>query len=129
MRAIEEGLPLVRAANSGISAVVDPLGRIVRQLPLGTEGVLDASLPRPIAATIYARFGDAIAACMLALFCVIVLRYRSRRRGAKVDVKYSSEISRSRQIVLSAQMVLPFCMPQDLSGHLLAHSMFGQTVS
>ena len=79
VRAIEEGLPLVRAANSGISAVVDPLGRIIRQLPLGTEGVLDASLPRPIAATIYARFGDAIAACMLTVFCIIVLRYRSRR--------------------------------------------------
>jgi apolipoprotein N-acyltransferase len=79
VRAIEEGLPLVRAANSGISAVVDPLGRIVRQLPLGTEGVLDSGLPRPIAATIFARFGDAMVAAMLAVFCVIVLRYRSRR--------------------------------------------------
>jgi apolipoprotein N-acyltransferase len=58
VRAIEEGLPLVRAANSGVSAVVDPVGRIVRSLPLGSEGVLDAGLPRPIAATIYARFGD-----------------------------------------------------------------------
>ena len=59
MRAIEEGLPLVRAANTGISAVVDPLGRIVESLPLGTEGVLDAALPRPIDRTLYARLGDA----------------------------------------------------------------------
>ncbi len=58
VRAIEEGLSLIRAANSGISAVVDPFGRIVRSLPLGSEGVLDSALPRPIAATIYARIGD-----------------------------------------------------------------------
>ena len=59
MRAIEEGLPLVRAANTGISAVVDPVGRIVNSLPLGEEGVLDSPLPRPIRAPLYARVGDA----------------------------------------------------------------------
>jgi apolipoprotein N-acyltransferase len=69
--AIEEGLPLVRAANNGVSAVIDPLGRIVRSLPLGSEGVLDATLPRPIAATIYARIGD------LWLLIVVVLTMAS----------------------------------------------------
>jgi apolipoprotein N-acyltransferase len=59
VRAIEEGLPLVRAANTGISAVVDPLGRVVASLPLGVEGILDAPLPRPLAVTLYARLGDA----------------------------------------------------------------------
>ncbi len=48
VRTIEQGLPLVRAANTGISAVIDPLGRIVKSLPLGAEGVMDASLPRRI---------------------------------------------------------------------------------
>jgi len=58
VRAIEEGLPLVRAANTGISAVVDPLGRVVRALSLGTEGVLDAALPTPIGPPLYTRVGD-----------------------------------------------------------------------
>ena len=78
VRAIEEGLPLVRAANTGISAVVDPLGRIVASLPLGTEDVLDAPLPRAIDPTPYVRFGDGPAAlAMLAAFA-LVLRRRFR---------------------------------------------------
>jgi apolipoprotein N-acyltransferase len=59
LRSIEQGLPLVRAANTGISAVIDPLGRIVARLPLGVEGVLDSPLPRAFPTTLYARFGDA----------------------------------------------------------------------
>jgi apolipoprotein N-acyltransferase len=58
VRAIEEGLPLIRAANSGISAVVDPVGRIVASLPLGHEGLLDSALPMPTRITPYARTGD-----------------------------------------------------------------------
>src|SRR5690606_37053535 len=75
-RTIEEGLPLVRAANNGISAVIDPLGRIIQQLPLGTEGVLDSQLPRPLAPTVYARFGDSLAGIIFAVFLLTVLRYR-----------------------------------------------------
>jgi apolipoprotein N-acyltransferase len=78
IRAIEEGLPLVRAANNGISAVVDPFGRIVAQLPLGAEGVLDSGLPRAAPATVYARFGNSISIMMVAAFLLIVLRYRSK---------------------------------------------------
>ena len=78
IRAIEEGLPLVRAANSGISAVVDPLGRIVKSLPLGAEGVLDAPLPQPIAATLYARWGDALVGVVVAIVFLVVLGSRWR---------------------------------------------------
>jgi apolipoprotein N-acyltransferase len=79
VRAIEEGLPLVRAANTGISAVVDPLGRVIKSLPLGTEGVLDAPLPRSIAPPTYVRTGDAVAGLMLGLGLILVLRRRMRR--------------------------------------------------
>ena len=56
LRSIEEGLPLVRAANTGISAIVDPYGRILAELSLGSEGVLDGTLPQRIARPLVARF-------------------------------------------------------------------------
>jgi apolipoprotein N-acyltransferase len=77
--AIEEGLPLVRAANSGVSAVIDPLGRILRSLPLGTEGVLDAPLPRPNAATIHARIGDLWLSLVIAMTLGTALVVRLRK--------------------------------------------------
>lgn len=58
MRAVEEGLPLVRAANTGISAIVDPFGRVVSSLPLGARGVLEGALPAAAPPPPYARFGD-----------------------------------------------------------------------
>ncbi|MBB1092511.1 apolipoprotein N-acyltransferase [Rhodopseudomonas palustris] len=76
MRAVEQGLPLVRAANTGISAVIDPVGRIVGRLDLGVEGVLDASLPSQIAPTVYARVGDVPAAVLVALSMTLVLLRR-----------------------------------------------------
>lgn len=58
MRAVEEGLPLVRAANTGISAIIDANGDVVARLDTGQTGVIDASLPVARAPTLYARFGD-----------------------------------------------------------------------
>jgi apolipoprotein N-acyltransferase len=79
VRAIEEGLPLVRAANTGISAVTDPFGRVIRSLPLGVEGVLDSPLPRQIASPFIARVGDGLIAMVLATATIILLTRRRRR--------------------------------------------------
>jgi apolipoprotein N-acyltransferase len=81
MRAIEQGLPVVRAANTGISAVIDPFGRIIDRLPLGTEGVLDARLPQPAAAPPYARFGDLPAGIIITLAVAVVLGSRRRAQA------------------------------------------------
>ena len=64
---MEQGLPLVRAANTGISAVVDPYGRVLAALPLGQEGVLDAALPAALPPTIFARIGDGVALLLVAI--------------------------------------------------------------
>jgi apolipoprotein N-acyltransferase len=58
LRAIEQGLPLVRAANTGISAIIDSHGRILASLPLNTQGAIDHALPTAIAPTLYARWGE-----------------------------------------------------------------------
>jgi len=59
MRAVEQGLPVVRVANNGISGVIDPLGRVTASLPLDHRGVLDTALPAPLdEPTFYARVGD-----------------------------------------------------------------------
>lgn len=55
LRAIEQGLPLVRAANTGISAIVDPYGRTVASAPLGAEAVVDGPLPKSLPPTEFSR--------------------------------------------------------------------------
>ncbi|MDB5665855.1 apolipoprotein N-acyltransferase [Cypionkella sp.] len=58
LRAIEQGLPLVRVANTGVTAVYDARGRITASLPFETASYLDAALPAALPATIYAVFGE-----------------------------------------------------------------------
>lgn len=80
VRAIEEGLPLARAANTGISAVLDPLGRIVAQLGVGRTGVVDAELPEALPPTLFARTGHTIFWVMLAACGAFGLGSRRRPR-------------------------------------------------
>jgi apolipoprotein N-acyltransferase len=83
VRAIEQGLPVVRAANTGISGVIDAEGRITAQLPLGEKAVLDASLPQALQPTLYARFGDAMFALLLALCLAFAFTARDARAPAR----------------------------------------------
>jgi apolipoprotein N-acyltransferase len=55
VRAIEEGIPVVRAANTGISAIIDPLGRVVAELGVDKAGIVDAGLPKSLVSTLFAR--------------------------------------------------------------------------
>jgi apolipoprotein N-acyltransferase len=77
-RAVEQGLPMLRAANTGISAVIDPYGRILASLPVGAAAILDGDLPPALQPTVYARYG------VLTVFAIyiatIVGAFLARRR-------------------------------------------------
>lgn len=86
LRAIEQGLPLIRAANTGVSAIIDPYGRILEQMPLGQAGVVDGLLPRNIAPTVFAKLDWIIPpsiACLL-LTTVLLVRYGNHRRRKRM---------------------------------------------
>ncbi|HVV92451.1 MAG TPA: apolipoprotein N-acyltransferase [Hyphomicrobiales bacterium] len=79
VRAVEEGLPLVRAANNGISAIVDPYGRITADLRLDDTGVVDGLLPPPLPQTLFATAGElAVAGVYGALALTLFAGFRHR---------------------------------------------------
>ncbi len=71
LRAAEEGLPVVRVAGSGISAVINPYGGVVKSLPLGQKGVLDSPVPQKLKPTVFAFVGNGLAVG-LAILCFII---------------------------------------------------------
>ena len=79
-RAIEQGLPLLRAANTGISAVIDPWGRILESRGIGVRGMILARPPSPTAPTPYALWGETIFLGMAGL-CLLA-GFGWRRRAA-----------------------------------------------
>jgi apolipoprotein N-acyltransferase len=84
LRTIEQGLPLIRSANTGISAVIDPLGRIVVRTELLVRTVVDNPVPLPLAATTYARLGD------LTLFLLLVTAWLALRNSVAIMGRLSN---------------------------------------
>ena len=80
LRSAEQGLPMVRVANTGVSAVIDAAGQIVGHLPLGQAGWIDLPLPAPGKQTFYAAFGDWPASGLALLLLVGAYLARARPR-------------------------------------------------
>ena len=75
LRAVEEGLPVVRVANTGVSGVIDAYGQVRAELGLGEKGFLDADLPRaPEGETLYARWGNLIVLLLVVATALAGLR-------------------------------------------------------
>jgi len=84
LRAVEEGLPLVRAANTGISAIVDPYGRVVSRLKIGERGVIDSPLPAPVQnLTLFAQFGNKIPILLVIIMLLSASLLRNIHRKKK----------------------------------------------
>jgi apolipoprotein N-acyltransferase len=79
VRAVEQGLPVVRAANTGISAVIDPFGRVRAEIGLGEKGIIDANLPKAGPPTLFVQFGTIVEIATLLLAAMGWLACRSFR--------------------------------------------------
>ena len=73
VRALEQGMSLVRVANTGISAVISPVGIILKKMELGQAGVVTSLLPASFSPTLYARFGEWIYFLLFVLGGIIVM--------------------------------------------------------
>ena len=81
MRSIEEGIPMVRAANTGISAIIDAYGRTVASLPLGEEGVLDGFVPSDRPKSFSQRAGSPFLLIFSVFFILLSVLGNGKRRS------------------------------------------------
>ncbi|MCI2395318.1 apolipoprotein N-acyltransferase [Aliiroseovarius sediminis] len=82
-RAIEFGLPVIRVANTGISAIIDARGELRASIPLGQAGYLDARLPGAGKPTLFSRYGDLPLAIVLTVALFTLQATRSRTATQK----------------------------------------------
>jgi apolipoprotein N-acyltransferase len=80
LRAIEEGLPVIRSTPTGISAVIDARGQILRSIPMGAAGRIDTRIPPAAAPTLFARHGNGCALAFAVLLLALAIA-SARRRG------------------------------------------------
>ena len=73
LRTIEEGLPMIRSANTGVSAVIDAHGNVLASLDMQREGIIDSVLPPARAWTPYSRWGDLTLAVLLSFLVIVVV--------------------------------------------------------
>lgn len=83
VRAVEEGIPLIRASNNGVSAIIGPRGRVIASLSLNKMGTIDAAVPQVVSPPLYARLRDLIffgfLACLVSLLLTRrLLRFKHR---------------------------------------------------
>lgn len=74
LRAVEQGLPLIRVANTGVTAIIDARGRVRAALPFGEAGALDGVLPGALPPTLYVRWGEWPQLLMLLILCLLAVR-------------------------------------------------------
>jgi len=81
LRTVENGVPMIRSANNGISFIADPYGRVMKKTPLFTQTILTGPVPQALAPTLYRRYGDwFMLACVLGLIAGLVVQ---RVRGSE----------------------------------------------
>ena len=78
MRAIEQGLPVIRSANTGISAVIDPYGNVIDSVPLGSDGYVDVNLPSRLNETLYSKLGETFFLILLFFWFLTLLVFRKK---------------------------------------------------
>ena len=80
LRAIEEGLPVLRATPTGVSAIIDAHGRVLASIPWNTRGAVEAPLPPPLPPTLFAKLGNWMAALVAAAMLLLAVAFRWSRR-------------------------------------------------